>query len=115
MWTWRAWTGALVSTAVSIGTALAADDGPARTEPSALAGSSLTWCGDLEPIRAAPEADRDAPVYAGNEQPEDVITWARQQPGFVDVWIDRENLGWLTLTFSRGADGVRDGPAACAT
>ncbi|MFO7532185.1 MAG: hypothetical protein R6W93_06955 [Candidatus Limnocylindrales bacterium] len=82
----------------------AAEETPERTGPAALEGSSITWCAELEPIRAAPEAYRDSPVYVGNDQPFEVMRWARQQPGYEGVWIDRENLGWLTLAFSQDAE-----------
>jgi hypothetical protein len=101
----RAAMAAVVSAIVLSLTAVAADDEPERTRPAALEGSSLAWCGDIEPIRAAPEAYHDRPVYVGNEQPvEEVMTWAREQPGYEGIWIDRENLGWLTLAFSQDAD-----------
>ena len=74
------------------------------TRPTALEGSSIVWCGEIEQIRAEPEAYRDSPVYVGNDQPFEVMRWARQQPGYEGVWIDRENLGWLTLAFSQDAD-----------
>jgi hypothetical protein len=85
-------------------TAIAAEDGPERIRPATLEGSSIAWCGDIEPIRAAPEAYRDSPVYVGNDQPMEVMRWAREQPGYEGVWIDRENLGWVTLAFSQDAD-----------
>jgi hypothetical protein len=84
---------------------VAAEDVPAWARPATLEGSSLAWCGDIEPVRAAPDAYRDTPVYVGNEQPADEIReWARQQPGYEGLWIDRENLGWLTLAFSQDAE-----------
>jgi hypothetical protein len=95
---------AIAATIVLSLPAVAADEIPERTRPAALEGSSIAWCGDLEPIRAAPDAYRDTPVYVGNDQPQEVIDWAREQPGFVDVWIDRDNLGWLTLAFSQDVD-----------
>ncbi|CAN5816487.1 hypothetical protein BH23CHL8_BH23CHL8_03140 [soil metagenome] len=85
--------------------ALGADDASERARPAALEGSSLAWCGDIQPIRAAPEAYRDTPVYVGNEQPvEEIMEWAREQLGYEGLWIDRENFGWLTLAFSKDAD-----------
>ena len=87
--------------------ALGADPPPRPTPhvPAALDGSSLAWCGDLEPTRAEPEAYRDKPVYVGNEMPAQRIRrWARTKPGFVDVWIDRERNGWVTAMFTEGAE-----------
>jgi hypothetical protein len=96
---------AIASAIVLSLSAAAADDEPERTRPAALEGSSLVWCGDLAPIQAAPEAYRDTPVYLGNEQPTaEVKAWARKQPGFEGLWIDRDNLGWLTLAFSQDVE-----------
>ena len=83
---------------------LGSDGQPGYTKPSTLEGSALTWCGDVDPIPVDPSLFGDSPVYIGNEQPvQKVRTWARQQPGFEDIWIDRDHLGWLVLAFSQGA------------
>ena len=56
-------------------------------------------------IAADPSFYRDAPVYVGNEQPsEEVRAWAEQQPGFADLWIDRDNNGWLVIGFTSDVD-----------
>lgn len=54
------------------------------------------------PVITAPEAGfRDAPIYVGNEMPEDEIgEWARTKPGFEQLWIDREHAGWVVVAFS---------------
>ncbi len=80
-------------------------DAPERTKPTPLEGSTLTWCADVEPVAVDAGAFRDSPVYVGNEQPmRKVLKWARKQPGYEDVWIDRDHFGWLVLAFSRDAD-----------
>ncbi len=108
MSTTRVSIAAMAATALALLLALpaaVAEDAPDRTRPAALEGSSIAWCGEIEQIRAAPETYRDSPVYVGNDQPlDEVVRWARQQPGYEGVWIDRENLGWLTLAFSQDAD-----------
>jgi hypothetical protein len=76
---------------------------PERTKPLALQGSSLTWCGDVGPIRAEPERYGDAPVYVGNPPTDRIARWARRLPGYVDIWVDRENLGWVTVTVTQDA------------
>ena len=51
--------------------------------------------------RAAPELYEDEPAYVGNEMPaQQIKRWARQRPGFVDVWIDRDNHGWVNVMFT---------------
>lgn len=56
-------------------------------------------------ISAPEEWYRDEPVYAGNEMPvEEVRAWAAGQPGFEDIWIDREHNGWVAVAFSEGAE-----------
>lgn len=78
---------------------------PEHKRPAALEGSSITWCGDVEQIYADPEAYRDSPVYVNNEQLVwRVRKWAKRQPGYEGVWVDRDHLGWVTLAFSQDAD-----------
>ena len=65
----------------------------------------VPMCDDVPPISAAATLYRDAPIYVANEMPVDEVrAWAAAQPGFEDIWIDREHLGWITLAFSRDAD-----------
>jgi hypothetical protein len=80
--------------------------GDPTTEPSGALPFGLVRCDPDAPRPAADEGlYRDEPVYVGNEQPTDEVgAWAREQPGFVELWIDRERLGWITLAFSEGAD-----------
>ena len=66
----------------------------------------LRECGD-DPWRST-EADpsyyRDQPVYVANEQPiDEVRAWAATQPGFEDIWVDRDHNGWITVGFSENA------------
>jgi hypothetical protein len=71
--------------------------------PTALEGSSITWCGDVGTLTADPSAYRDSPVYLGNPPVGRVRAWAREQPGFEEIWIDRDNLGWITVGFTHDA------------
>ncbi len=66
----------------------------------------LTRCdADAPRFAADPSFYRDTPVYVGNEQPtEEVRAWAVSQPGFEELWIDRDHNGWITLGFSGSAD-----------
>jgi hypothetical protein len=62
-------------------------------------------CDDVPRLEAAPELYRDQPIYVANEMPvEELRAWATGKPGFEEIWIDREHLGWVTLAFSRDAD-----------
>jgi hypothetical protein len=93
--------------AVMASSALAADPRPRPTAhpPAALNGTSLIWCGDVETPRGAPELYEDRPIYVGNEMPtEEIERWAGSKPGFVDVWIDRDNRGWINVMFTRDVD-----------
>jgi hypothetical protein len=59
---------------------------------------------DVPAISAPADAYRDTPVYVGNEMPvEAVRDWAVRQPGYVDIWIDRDHNGWVTVAFSQDA------------
>ncbi len=65
----------------------------------------LLRCDPEAPLLAAdPAFYRDEPVYVGNEQPiEQVRAWALAQPGFEDIWIDRDRNGWISVGFSESA------------
>ncbi len=55
----------------------------------------------VERISAPAEWYRDSPIYVANEQPtEEIRAWAAGQPGFEEIWVDREHLGWITVAFS---------------
>ena len=69
------------------------------------AGAGLRSCDDVGYVTAPAERYRDEPIYVANEQPtEEIHAWAATQPGFEELWIDREHLGWVTVAFSTGAD-----------
>ena len=61
-------------------------------------------CDDVPELSAPPGAYRDSPVYVANEMPKDVVrAWAKEQPGYEGLWLDRERNGWITVAFSRDA------------
>lgn len=66
----------------------------------------LTRCPtDRVLVAADPSQYRDEPVYVGNEMPVDEVrAWAAEQPGFEEIWIDRDHNGWISVGFSEGAD-----------
>ena len=73
--------------------------------PSASGMAGVPRCEGLPEYRAPEEWYRDEPIYVANEQPiEEVRAWASGQPGFEDLWIDRDHLGWLALAFSQEAE-----------
>jgi hypothetical protein len=73
----------------------AASDGVAAQAP-------IPRCEDVPELSAPAEAYRDTPIYVGNEMPvEAVRDWAVGQPGYEDIWIDREHNGWVAVAFSR--------------
>ncbi len=82
---------------------------PSPTAPSqpdpAGAGTSIPLCETVEHISAPAEWYRDSPVYVANEMPtERVRAWAAGKPGFEELWIDRDHLGWITVAFSADAE-----------
>ena len=87
--------------------------GPVVPAPAVPAGPSagplvvrIPRCEDVPPVAAPAEAYRDTPVYVGNEMPVDEIReWAVGQPGFQEIWIDRDHNGWVTVAFSEDAAG----------
>jgi len=55
-------------------------------------------------IKADPAFYRDEPVYVGNEMPiDDVRAWAVDQPGYGDIWVDRDHRGWIAVGFRSDA------------
>ena len=80
-----------------------------RASPPPIAGgpgaSSIPRCEQVEPVSAPAAWYRDEPIYAGNDQPvQEVRRWAQSQPGYEEIWIDRDHLGWITVAFSRDAE-----------
>lgn len=66
--------------------------------------AGIPRCEDVSPLSAPAEAYRDTPVYVGNEMPVEAIRdWAIRQPGYADIWIDREHNGWVTVAFTQEA------------
>lgn len=66
--------------------------------------AGIPRCEDVPMLSAPAEAYRDEPIYVGNEMPvEAVRDWAVNQPGYVDIWIDREHNGWVTVAFNQDA------------
>jgi hypothetical protein len=77
---------------------------PPSPSASSLGVGDLTRCEDVPPIQAPEEAYRDHPIYVANEMHVEAIQqWARQQPAYEGIWIDREHNGWVTVAFSRDA------------
>lgn len=70
--------------------------------PSGELAYGLQRCSpDVRWVEADPSFYRDEPVYVGNEQPvEQVRSWAVSQPGYEDIWLDRNNNGWISVGFS---------------
>ena len=59
---------------------------------------------DASFLQADPSFYRDTPIYVANEQPTDEVrAWALGQPGYEDIWIDRDNNGWIAVGFSQDA------------
>jgi len=62
---------------------------------------TLPRCDQVPLLSADPALYRDTPKYIGNEMPIDAVRrWASQHPDFVDIWIDREHNGWVTVAFT---------------
>jgi hypothetical protein len=73
-----------------------------------VAAGQLLLCGDVPPVEAPEDWYREAAAFLQGEEDaawNAIVTWARRQPGFEELWIDRANHdGWLTLAFSVDAD-----------
>lgn len=102
---------AVMSAIALLATACRADGGasgaplgsPDETSQTRRAG--VPRCEEIDRIGAPAERYRDSPIYVANEQPtEAILAWASGQPGFEELWIDRDHLGWITVAFSTDAD-----------
>lgn len=84
----------------------AVDSVPESTPPAPSGDGALPFglqqcSAEFSVISADPDVYRDEPVYVGNDQPTEAVrSWAEQQPGFVDIWIDRANNGWIGVGFT---------------
>lgn len=66
---------------------------------------AVPLCDEVEAVSAPAERYRDSPIYVANEMPVDQIqAWAMTQPGFEEIWIDRDHAGWVTVAFSSDAE-----------
>ena len=85
------------------GGAEATSGAPSTTgQPSDL----LPRCHDSPLPAADPAFYHNTPQYVGNEMPTEAVReWASQYPDFVDIWIDRDNNGWVAAGFT---DDVAD-------
>lgn len=109
--TCRATIALAVAAALLTGCGGPADDanlgGGAGADEVEVGGSGaggLVACDELSTVAAPEERYADEPVYVANEMPvEQVGAWAAQQPGFEELWIDRDRNGWITVGFSQDA------------
>lgn len=73
-------------------------DGPGGDVASQPAGAQVRDCADVPWIFAEESAYRDEPVYGNADSlSEEVHGWASGQPGFVQLGLDREHNGWITV------------------
>jgi len=79
--------------------------GSAQPDLPPVAEGSIPRCEDLSRISAPADWYRNSPIYVANEQPtEEIRAWAAGKPGFEEIWIDRDHLGWITVAFSVDAE-----------
>jgi len=82
-------------------------DAPSASAPVLVGAFPL--CSDVPPITAPAAWYRDSPIYIANEMPiEAVQSWATGQPGFEELWIDRQHQGWITVGFSVDPEPLQD-------
>lgn len=67
--------------------------------------TSIPLCESVPRVSAPADWYRDSPIYVANEQPTEAVrAWAAGKPGFEEIWIDRDHLGWITVAFSVDAE-----------
>lgn len=78
---------------------------PAGSPAPPDATTGVPMCADVPQISAPADWYDDTPIYVGNEMPVDQVRgWAAGRPGYQEIWIDREHLGWITVAFSEDAE-----------
>jgi hypothetical protein len=96
---------ALLATACRAGTGESAAPSASPEPTSNATVTGLPRCDEIEWISAPADRYADSPIYVANEQPtEEILAWASGQPGFEELWIDRDHLGWITVAFSADAE-----------
>ena len=67
--------------------------------------ASFPQCAGRPWIYADPALYRDTPTYGNaTELVEQVARWAEGEPGFEQLWLDRERNGWVTVGFHGEVD-----------
>lgn len=90
---------ALVVASCSAPVSPSASPGPSGSDDPAVA--AFPRCSDVPNIEAPAAWYGPEPVYVANEMPvEELRAWALEDPGFQELWIDRDHQGWVTLGFT---------------
>lgn len=88
-------------------------DSPAGEPASAGGIAGLPTCADVPQIRADDAAYRDEPVYGNaDDLVQEVRDWAVEQPGFVEIGLDRERNGGITVWVKDADVGAMTGQVA---
>ena len=92
-------TGLLLVSACGTQTGAGPGDSPGGDPATATGGiAGFPACTDVPRIRADESLYREAPVYGNaDELVQQVQAWAVGQPGFVELGLDRERNGWITV------------------
>ncbi|MDQ3357265.1 MAG: hypothetical protein M3520_00010 [Actinomycetota bacterium] len=98
--------GVVVLTAAAVLAGCGEATGPAPSEGAGATGEEVVegipGCSE-ETISADSSVYRETPRYGNADTViEAVRPWAQAQPGFEELWLDREHNGWITLGFSEG-------------
>jgi hypothetical protein len=79
-------------------------EGTAVAQSTAGSGEHFPSCEDVGSFEAPEAWYSDSPIYVANEMPIGKLRrWARGKPGFQEIWIDRDHLGWITVGFTEKA------------
>lgn len=100
-----AWSAALMLV-VACGASPTGSSPTLTPTPNLAASGTIPLCDDVPFLAAPAEWYRDSPIYVGNEMEGTLVaiqTWAQRQPGYQEIWIDRQHLGWITVAFSEEA------------
>lgn len=92
-------SGLLLVSACGTQTGAGPGDSPGGTPATITGGiAGFPACADVPRIRADQSLYREEPVYGNaDELVQEVHEWAARQPGFVELGLDRERNGWVTV------------------
>ncbi len=100
----------LVGATLVLGACATPNASPGSTQPdpgAVVPTTDFPSCADVPALTADPSLYRDEPRYGNaTDLTDGVLAWAGRQPGFEQLWLDRDRNGWVHVGFSGDIDTV---------